>query len=144
MLKLIAAATLIAAAPVAAETLPAISYKVEKSGPPSSERPTRGSAVQVRYEGRFPDGKVFDSSAKEGGGATIFPLGRLIPGWVAVVPLMRRGDVWTVTLPPQFGYGAAGKGEIPPNSTLVFRIELIDFADMPPQPFEPITKLPGR
>ena len=144
MLKFIATAALVASVSVAAETLPQITYHVDKSGPASVEHPTRGSAVKVRYEGRFADGKVFDSSAKDGDGTTIFPLGRLIPGWIAVVPLMKRGDVWTVTLPPQFAYGAAGKGPIPPNATLTFRIELIDFSDMPPAPFEPMKTLPGR
>lgn len=145
MMKLVlGAVALLMTAPARAETLPPISYTVDASGPASDEHPTRGSAVKVRYEGRFADGKVFDSSAKEEGGATIFPLGRLIPGWVAVVPLMKRGDIWTVVLPPPFAYGAAGKGPIPPGATLTFRIELVDFAPMPPTPSEPMKTLPGR
>ena len=143
MKSLLAAAVLALAAPAAAETLPAIAYHVDKSGPASAEHPSRKSAVEVRYRGTFADGKVFDET--EAGKTAIFPLGRLIPGWVAVVPLMKRGDIWTITLPPPFAYGARGSGDtIPPDATLVFRIELVDFADLPPQPFEPMAKLPGR
>ncbi len=140
------AAVLLVASPTFAETIPPITYTVEKSGPAAGGHPTRKSAVKIRYEGRFLDGKVFDSSKDGPDGAAIFPLGRLIPGWVTVVPLMRPGDVWTVTLPPPYAYDAAGSGDtIPPNSTLVFRIELVDFAAMPPQPtMEPMTTLPGR
>lgn len=140
---LIAAAALFIAAPAAAETLPQISWKVEKSGPASNDHPTRKSAVEVRYRGTLMNGKVFDETPA--GKTSIFPLKVLIPGWVAVVQQMKRGDIWTVTLPPQFAYGAKGTGDvIPPNATLLFRIELIDFADMPPAPMEPMTKLPGK
>lgn len=143
MLRFIATAALLIAAPATAETLPQISYKVEKSGPASNDHPTRKSAVEVRYRGTLTNGKVFDETPA--GQTSIFPLKMLIPGWVAVVQQMKRGDIWTVTLPPQFAYGAKGTGDvIGPNATLLFRIELIDFADMPPVPAEPMTKLPGR
>ena len=50
----------------------------------------------------------------------------LIPAWLEVLPLMRPGDEWIITVPPEMGYGESGQGPIPPNSVLIFRIELID------------------
>jgi len=54
------------------------------------------------------------------------PLSGLIPAWLEVLPLMRPGDEWIITVPPEMGYGESGQGPIPPNSVLIFRIELID------------------
>ena len=107
-------------------TIPGIQYKVLKSGPPEGRHPKRSSTIKVRYEGRFLDGRVFDSSKDDPDGAVTFPLEKLIPGWVTLLPLMRPGDEWIVYLPPQYAYGAAGKDIIPPNTPLQFRIELLE------------------
>lgn len=142
MLAALAAALALAAAPspdflatnAKAEgvvTLPGPQYKVLRSGPADGAHPKRSDDVTVRYEGRFIDGKLFDASSADGKGeaATVtFPLQKLIPGWIAVVQLMRPGDVWMVYLPPYMAYGAAGTGPIPPNSVLVFKIELVSAA----------------
>ena len=112
--------------------LPGAQYKVLKSGPAGGPHPTRADTVAVRYEGSFVTGAVFDSSKDAPGGMVTFPLGKLIPGWVAVVPLMRPGDEWMIYLPPYLAYGAAGKGPIPPDSTLVFRVELVAIAPQAP------------
>ena len=106
-------------------SLPAIQYRVLKSGPANGPSPTRASTIKVRYEGRFLTGEMFDSSADEPDGAATFPLGRLIPGWVTLLQLMKPGDIWEAWLPPQFAYGAKGKETIPPDSVLMFRIELV-------------------
>lgn len=106
--------------------IPGIQYKVLKSGPSDGRHPKRSSAIKVRYEGKFLDGRVFDSSKDEPDGAVTFPLEKLIAGWVTVLPLMRPGDEWIVYLPPQYAYGVAGKDMIPPNTPLEFRIELLE------------------
>ena len=108
--------------------LPGLQYKVLKSGPANGPHPTRADNIIIRYEGSFVNGKVFDSSKDAPGGTVTFPLGKLISGWVAALPLMRVGDEWMVYLPPYLAYGAAGKGPIPPESTLVFKIELVGIA----------------
>lgn len=108
------------------KTIPGIQYKVVKSGPVDGPHPKRSSTIKVRYEGKFLDGRLFDSSKDAPDGAATFPLGRLIPGWVTVLPLMRPGDEWLIYLPPEYAYGAAGKDIIPPNTPLEFRIELVE------------------
>ena len=113
------------------KTIPGIQYKVLKSGPADGAHPQRSSTVKVRYVGSFIDGKVFDSSKDEPDGAVSFPLGRLIPGWTTVVPMMRPGDEWEIYLPPEYAYGAAGKDIIPGNAAMVFRIELLEVTDAP-------------
>ncbi len=113
------------------KTIPGIQYKVLKSGPADGAHPSRSSTVKVRYVGSFIDGKVFDSSKDEPDGAVSFPLGRLIPGWTTVVPMMRPGDEWEIYLPPEYAYGADGKDIIPGNAAMVFRIELLEVSDAP-------------
>lgn len=108
------------------KTIPGIQYKVLKSGPTTGPHPKRSSTIKVRYEGKFLDGRVFDSSKNDPDGAVTFPLGQLIPGWVTVLPLMRPGDEWAIYLPPEYAYGPAGKEIIPPNTPLEFRIELVE------------------
>lgn len=106
-------------------TIPGIQYKVLKSGPADGVSPTRASTIKVRYEGRFLDGRVFDSSKNDPDGAASFPLDRLIPGWVTVLQLMKPGDAWIVYLPPEYAYGRAGNDAIPSNAPLEFQIELL-------------------
>ena len=111
------------------KTIPGIQYKVLKSGPETGVHPKRSSTIKVRYEGKFLDGRVFDSSKNDPDGAVTFPLGKLIPGWVTVLPLMRPGDEWVIYIPPEYAYGPAGKEIIPPNTPLEVRIELDEVVD---------------
>jgi FKBP-type peptidyl-prolyl cis-trans isomerase FklB len=117
-------------------TLPGLQYMVLQSGPGSGQHPKRSDDVTVRYEGRFINGQVFDSSPRNGLDTTTFPLGRLIPGWVAALQMMRPGDVWMIYLPSNLAYGAPGKDPIPPYSTLVFRVELVSAAPHSDKPAE--------
>ena len=118
-------------APVAADAsgyqvvLPALKYKVLASGSAGGAHPTRKDDVLVVYEAGLADGKVVDKS--EGEGVT-FPLGKLIPAWQVIVPMMRPGDEWQVYAPFQFAYGVTGKGPVPPSTDMVFRIKLISFS----------------
>jgi FKBP-type peptidyl-prolyl cis-trans isomerase len=105
--------------------LPGLQYQVLRSGPPEGRSPARYDDITVRYTGRFVDGRVFSSSPDAGAGTINFTLQKLIPGWLAVLQRMRPGDLWRVTVPANLGYAAVGKSYIPPDSTLVFDIELV-------------------
>jgi peptidylprolyl isomerase/FKBP-type peptidyl-prolyl cis-trans isomerase FklB len=109
-------------------SLPGVQYMVLRSGPADGPHPKRSDDVTVRYEGRFVSGEVFNTSPRGGLDPTTFELGRLIPGWVATVQMMRPGDEWMIYIPSNLAYGEAGKGPIPPNRTLIFRVELISVA----------------
>ena len=105
--------------------LPGLQYQVLKSGPADCPHPRRTDDITVRYEGRLIDGQVFNTSPDEGAGTTVFPLQKLIPGWVAALQMMRPGDVWRLYVPAYLAYGAAGKAYIPPGATLIFKVELV-------------------
>lgn len=101
-----------------------LQYKVVKAGDPKGPSPKPGDAIKVNYEGKLLDGTVFDSSFQRGKPA-LMPLGGLIPGWMEALPLMHPGDEWILYIPPALGYGPDGQGPIPPNSVLVFRLQLL-------------------
>lgn len=108
----------------AVKTLPSgLQYKVVRSGP-AGPSPKIGDAIKVHYEGKLLSGEVFDSSFERQKPALMM-LEDLIPGWVEALPLMHVGDEWTLYIPPSLGYGARGIGPIPPNSVLVFRLQLL-------------------
>ena len=117
-----------AAAPAAAgggvvTTQSGLQYEILASG--SGKSPSASDSVTVHYRGTLTDGTEFDSSHKRGQPA-VFPVNRVIPGWTEALQLMKEGDKWKLTIPPQLAYGERGAGKlIPPNSTLVFEVELI-------------------
>ncbi len=111
-------------------TLPALKYKVLASGDAKGAHPTRKDDVLVVYEAGLADGKIVDKAPPDG---VKFPLGKLITAWQVIVPLMRPGDEWQVYAPFQFAYGAAGKGEIPPSTDMVFKIKLLSFTPAEPE-----------
>ena len=81
----------------------------------------------AHYAGWLTNGNGFDASYDRGSQPSRFPLGNLIKGWQEGMQLMGRGAKFLFVVPPDLGYGSADKGNIPPNSTLVFVVELIDF-----------------
>ena len=107
-----------------------VMYKVVASGPEGGVRPQLSDEVKVHYEGKLIDGTVFDSSFERGQPAAM-PLRALIPAWQEALQLMRPGDEWILYVPPEQGYGPEGKGPIPPNAALVFRIQLIAVLEGP-------------
>lgn len=113
------------------ETLPSgVQYRVDRAGSPGAIQPDSNDLVAVHYEGRLLDDTVFDSSYEAGVPVSMY-LDQLIPAWQEAIPHMRVGDEWTLWVPPEQGYGEEGQGPIPPNSVLVFRIELLDVAPIP-------------
>lgn len=90
----------------------------------SEARPTVADTVSVHYEGKLLDGTVFDSSFERGEPAT-FPLGRLIKGWQIAIPKMGVGETIEVAIPSDLAYGPEGRGPIPPNATLMFKVQLV-------------------
>jgi FKBP-type peptidyl-prolyl cis-trans isomerase FkpA len=108
----------------AVKTSSGLVYRSLKDGTGAQASPA--STVKVNYKGTFIDGTVFDASDRHGGPAT-FPLNRVIPCWTEGVAKMKVGGKARLVCPPAIAYGAAGApGAIPPNSTLVFEVELLD------------------
>ena len=100
-----------------------LQYEVLKSG--NGRQPKATDQVRCHYEGRLVDGTLFDSSIERGEPA-VFGVNQVIQGWVEALQLMREGDKWKLFIPYQLGYGAQGAGgAIPPYSTLVFEVELL-------------------
>ncbi|MCQ2250773.1 MAG: FKBP-type peptidyl-prolyl cis-trans isomerase [Bacteroidales bacterium] len=95
----------------------------EANGP----KPEETDTVLCDYVGTLTDGTVFDSSIERGEPAK-FPLNRVIPGWTELIQLMPKGSKWKLYIPSRLGYGPQGTpdGSIPPNSTLIFEVKLID------------------
>ena len=87
---------------------------------------TATDQVKCHYEGTLIDGTLFDSSIKRGQPA-VFGVNQVIPGWVEALQLMPEGAKWKLYIPSDLAYGAQGAGEmIPPHSTLVFDVELLE------------------
>ena len=105
------------------KTLPSgVQYKVIKVG--NGPLPKDTSTVQVNYEGRTIDGKVFDSSYKRGQPITL-RANQVIKGWTEALVHMPAGSVWEVYIPQNLAYGDREQGQIKPFSTLIFKIELL-------------------
>jgi len=91
----------------------------------SSAKPKASDTVRVHYEGRLLDGTVFDSSY-ENGEPIEFPLNAVISGWTEGLQLMSVGSKYRLFIPSELGYGSRGGGPIPPNSVLIFEVELLE------------------
>ncbi len=104
-------------------TASGLAYKVLSAGTGASPEAT--NQVTVHYTGKFISGKVFDSSVERGQPAT-FPLNRVIPGWTEGLQLMKKGGKSMLYIPSDLAYGPQGRGPIPPNTTLIFEVELLD------------------
>jgi FKBP-type peptidyl-prolyl cis-trans isomerase FklB len=105
-------------------TLPSgLQYKVLTSG--KGPKPTATDSVVCNYKGTLIDGKEFDSSYKRGQPAT-FPVSGVIKGWTEALQLMPVGSKWQLVVPSDLAYGERGQGgDIGPNATLIFEVELL-------------------
>ena len=106
-------------------TLPSgLQYEVLATG--TGRKPKATDKVRCHYEGRLVDGTMFDSSIERGEPA-VFGVNQVIAGWVEALQLMSEGDKWKLYIPYNLGYGEHGAGAaIPPYSTLVFEVELLE------------------
>ncbi|MGZ8216542.1 FKBP-type peptidyl-prolyl cis-trans isomerase [Methylomagnum sp.] len=96
-----------------------LEYEVLKEGTGASPKAT--DTVTVNYRGSFISGGEFDS-----GQGISFPLNGVIPGWTEGLQLMKEGAKYKFVIPPELAYGERGAGRvIPPNSTLVFEVDLV-------------------
>jgi len=100
-----------------------LQYEVMVEG--AGAKPLASNKVTCHYHGTLIDGTVFDSSVRRGQPAT-FPLNAVIKGWTEGLQLMSIGSKWRFFIPPHLGYGDRQVGgQIGPNSTLIFEVELL-------------------
>lgn len=95
----------------------------------TGDSPAPADSITVQYTGTLENGTIFDASRlHEGGGSASFPLNTVIKGWIEGVSTMKVGGVRKLVIPPDLAYGdhSAGAGVIPPNSTIIFLVELLD------------------
>ena len=89
-------------------------------------QPSAQDVVRVHYKGMLINGTEFDSSYSRGQPIE-FPLDGVIPGWTEGLQLMNTGSKYRLVIPSNLGYGPDGMGpRIPPDSTLIFEVELLD------------------
>ena len=99
-----------------------LQYRIIKSG--AGQTPHPEDVVTVSYKGALVDGIVFDQTKP--GETHNLPAGKVIPGWIEALSLMKEGDEWELVIPSGLGYGAARAGDkIPPNQVLVFDMQLV-------------------
>ena len=103
-------------------TASGLQYKITKEG--TGAHPTASSMVTVHYKGQLINNTVFDSSYDRGEPIE-FQLNQVIPGWTEGLQLMKEGGKATLYIPSNLGYGEQTAGSIPPNSVLIFDVELI-------------------
>ena len=101
-----------------------LQYKVLKQG--DGQVPQVSDKVKVHYEGRLIDGTVFDASSKHGTEPATFQPNQVIKGWTEALTMMPVGSKWQLYIPQELGYGARQAGQIPPYSTLIFDVELVE------------------
>ncbi len=100
-----------------------LQYMVLEQG--EGAKPSATDTVKTHYQGTLINGDVFDSSIARGEPAT-FPLNGVIPGWTEALQLMNTGSKYRLFIPPELAYGNRATGSIPPQSTLIFEVELIE------------------
>jgi len=109
--------------PAIKTTASGLQYEVIKEG--SGEKPGAEDTVVCNYKGTLTDGTQFDNSYDRGEPLTIH-VAKVIPGWTEGLQLMSKGSKYKFYIPHELGYGLRGAGDIPPGSTLIFEVELLD------------------
>lgn len=104
-------------------TASGLQYIVEKEG--TGKSPGKDDVVKCHYRGTLTNGEQFDSSIDRGQPAE-FPVSGVIPGWTEALQMMKVGSKYKLFVPPELAYGPSGRPGIPPNSVLVFEVELLD------------------
>lgn len=102
-----------------------LQYQVISEGKENGKSPTANDFVRCNYKGMFINGQIFDSTYLDGNPA-LFKLSNVIKGWVEGLQYMKEGDRFRFVIPYDLGYGASGYATIPPYSTLIFDVELLE------------------
>jgi FKBP-type peptidyl-prolyl cis-trans isomerase len=110
-------------------TASGLKYSVLKAG--KGPKAAIGDKVMVHYTGWLTNGTQFDSSRSRGNPFSFDVGSGVIAGWSEVVQLMSKGSRYKCTIPPALGYGGRVAGQIPPNSVLIFDIEVLDIISPP-------------
>lgn len=108
-------------------TASGLQYQVMASGDSRAASPASSDRVTVNYRGKLIDGTEFDSSYSRGESAT-FLVNGVIKGWQEALALMKPGAKWRLFVPPELAYGSTPRPGIPPNSLLVFDVELLSIS----------------
>jgi len=108
-------------------TASGLQYRRVGAAHPEGKQPASTDTVRVQYRGTFIDGREFDSSYARNEPAE-FPLNHVIKGWTEGVALMHEGETFEFVIPAGLAYGErwVGGDELPPNSTLLFTVELLE------------------
>jgi FKBP-type peptidyl-prolyl cis-trans isomerase FkpA/FKBP-type peptidyl-prolyl cis-trans isomerase FklB len=125
-------------------TASGLQYEVEKEG--TGPMPKDEDIVKVHYTGTLINGEKFDSSVDRGQPAE-FPVGGVIPGWTEALKMMKVGSKWKLAIPAKLAYGPSGRPGIPPNSVLLFDVELLEVKAQPAAqqpPGAPAPAQPGK
>jgi FKBP-type peptidyl-prolyl cis-trans isomerase FklB len=111
-----------------------LQYKILAAGDKKAPPISPADSVTVDYRGKLLNGTEFDSSYATGMPAT-FPVNGVIKGWQEALVLMKPGAKWQLFVPPELAYGARSRPKIPPNSLLIFDVNLLSVepADAPPK-----------
>lgn len=111
-------------------TASGLQYQVLEPG--EGAKPDAADVVRVHYKGMLLDGTEFDSSYERGEPA-MFSLAQVVPGWQEGIALMPVGSKYRLWIPGDLAYGELGtpNGEIGPNATLVFEVELLEIVEAP-------------
>ncbi len=121
------------------KTASGLQYKISQEG--SGESPKATDEVSVKYTGKLIDGTVFDSTDQRGGQPTKFRVNGVIQGWTEALEKMKKGARWELYIPSEIAYKERGNRGIPPNSTLIFDVELVDIHPVAPPP-APVAQQP--
>lgn len=106
---------------VATQHCSGLFYVVDEQGP--GKKPTACKTISINYEGKLTNGTVFDKT--QPGSPATFNISQLITGFKNGLPLLRTGGKMRLYVPPSLGYGSRQAGSIPPNSIIIFTVELL-------------------
>jgi len=116
--------------PITVKTASGLEYTITEKG--NGKKPKVGDMLMVHYTGKLTNDSVFDSSIKRGSPFSFkVGTGQVIKGWDEAFLLLHVGDKATLKISPELGYGDRPSGPIPPNSTLIFDVELLDLVESP-------------
>ncbi len=101
-----------------------LQYTVVQTGNSEAPSPVGSQPVDVNYHGFYPNGEMFDSSYERGEPIS-FPANGVIKGWVEALAGMKPCEARTLYIPGDLAYGKNGRGQIPPNATLLFHVQLL-------------------